>query len=50
VYQRNIYLDSRKKRIAKDEQDSLKELVHYIEVVEEYLQVCLDQGLEHNGK
>ena len=28
----------------------IKELVHYIEVVEEYLQVCLDQGLEHNGK
>jgi len=50
VYQRNIYLDSRKKKNAKDEQDLLKELVHYIKVVEEYLQVYLDQGLEHNGK
>jgi hypothetical protein len=50
VYQRNIYLDLRKKKNAKDEQDLLRELVHSIKVVEEYLQVCLDQGLEHNGK
>jgi hypothetical protein len=49
VYQKNIYLDSRKKKNAKDEPDLSKEFQHYTKQVNEYLDHYLEQGQKHNG-